>query len=365
MRLGGRFAQAGAAALIAVLFPLAAQSAGEFDKLVEMSKAELEKTGGELKIALDWTDSDAKGVMPAFQAAFPYIKKIDYERETGVGPFGRYLLSLQQNDAPPYDIMHIASEFEDQYWQAGAFMQPPFKYSDLNASRPSGWSELDPRAVDPEGERYLATTGNSRGIIYNTSLVKGDDIPKTWADCADPKWKGKVLMDARNKLQSLQYDPKTRDMAVQFLKDMKANDVVLVRGQAGLVNKVGAGEFPIACGVNYHTAFRSIEKQGVSTIAFVYPEVIAEELGTRLFVPKWSRTPATVQLFAFWVATEGQEAMGKSAYRGYTWNPKGGKYELAKGKDVALCEAHCALKWEEWNKEYADLLGIPYVKESD
>ena len=33
------------------------------------------------------------------------------------------------------------------------------------------------------------------GILVNTNVVKPADEPKTWADLADPKWKGKILAD--------------------------------------------------------------------------------------------------------------------------------------------------------------------------
>jgi iron(III) transport system substrate-binding protein len=32
------------------------------------------------------------------------------------------------------------------------------------------------------------------GVTYNTNLVQGADIPKTWQDLVNPKWKGKVVL---------------------------------------------------------------------------------------------------------------------------------------------------------------------------
>jgi iron(III) transport system substrate-binding protein len=36
---------------------------------------------------------------------------------------------------------------------------------------------------------------NLRGILVNTKLVRPEDEPKSWKDLADPKWRGKILMD--------------------------------------------------------------------------------------------------------------------------------------------------------------------------
>jgi iron(III) transport system substrate-binding protein len=36
---------------------------------------------------------------------------------------------------------------------------------------------------------------NLRGILVNTNLVRAGEEPKSWKDLADPKWRGKILMD--------------------------------------------------------------------------------------------------------------------------------------------------------------------------
>ena len=330
-----------------------------FERLIETTKTEVANLGGVLDIALDWTDSDAGPVMEEFKLAFPFINTINYTRETGIGPFGQYLMMIQQGDPPLYDFMHVASEFEQQYMDSGAFIKPLFEYGELNDSLPADWPKLHPAAMDPSGY-FLSTTGNARGNIWNPDLVPAGQEPDTWAACTDPKLRGQVVMDARNKLQAFQFDEGgERARHIQWLQDMKANDVVLIRGQGSIVRKIAAGEFPVACGINYHTAWRSIERDNVTTIKFTFAESVPLELGTRLYIPKWSRTPATAQLFALWAATAGQSALGKYAYRGFTWNERAHKYEQAKGKNVVLCGADCALKWEEINQEYQVLLDIP------
>jgi hypothetical protein len=77
---------------------------------------------------------------------------------------------------------------------------------------------------------------------------------------------------------------------------------------------------------------------------------------------KWSQTPATTQLFALWLASGGQSVLEQFAYRGFPWDPKSRKYPLAKGKYVAVCDAECSHRWNDYNKEYADILALPGVK---
>ena len=356
-KLGMYLGAAAGIALLAGAQPVQAQTA--YEKLVAASKAEVDKLGGTIKMALDWPDEDAKPVLTEFMKTYNFVKKIDFERETGIDPFGRYLISFKQPGVTaPYDVMHIASEYEQQYLEAGLFTKPPFDYKEVAASLPKDWPALNAANLDPNGY-FVSTTANTRGIIYNPNVVRGNDVPKNWADCLDPKWKGKVMIDARNKMQAFQYDQKQRPIFMKWFDDLYKNGVVLGRGQAQLVEKVGSGEFPIACGVNYHTTYRAIENDGVKTIRFVMPDPIPLEFATRLFVLKNSRPPATTELFGIWAVTAGQEAIGKYAWRGMPWNPKAHNYEASKGKAVVLCDAECALKFEDFEKEYQQAFKIP------
>ena len=329
-----------------------------YERLVEMAKTEMAMKGGKLEMALDWPEKDAREVLSAFQAQYPFIKEISYTRETGIGAFGRYLIQFKQGDLPPYDILHVASEFEAQYWQAGAFRKPLLSYRELNQHLPADWPKLDDRAMDPAGS-FLSTTGSTRGIIYNATLVPENKIPTTWDDCLDPMWRRQVMMDARNKLQSLQHDPKTREAHLKWLRGMVQNQVVLTRGQGSIVRKVASGEFPLACGMNYHTAFRIIDR-GVRTLRYVQPDSpYPLELASRIFVAQWSQAPATTQLWAVWISTAGQQALEKHAYRGFPWDPESKKYPMAMGKYIAVCGAECASKWDDYNREYQEILGLP------
>ena len=346
------------------LFLFAAQSAygagNAYEQLVAASKAEMAKTGGKLRMSLDWPKPDTRNVLPAFSKAYPFIKEISYKREVGIGPFGQFLIQFKQGKNPPYDIMHIASEFQAQYWKEGAFVKPPFSYEELAKHIPAGWPKLDSRGMDPEG-KFLSTTGNARGNAWNPKLVPKGKEPTTWEACADPMWKGKVLIDTRNKLQAFQHDPKTREKHLQWLKALVANDVVPARGQGTILRRVASGEFPVACAVNYHTANRMIDR-GVKNLKFALPDPVPLEIGTRLYVAKWSQTPATTQLWAVWISTGGQGVLENYAYRGFPWDPISKKYPLAKGKYIAICGAKCALKWDAYNREFQEMLGLPAAK---
>lgn len=345
--------------VVLAVSPALGQSKSLLDQLVEASQAEMAKKGGKLNVTLDWPEPDTKKVFPEFRKAFPFVKEITYFRETSIEPFASYLIRIKRQEYPDYDIMHIAGEFELQYEKEGVFVKPPFDYKGLAQSTPSDWPRLDPRTLDAKGY-FIGTVAHARGILWNPALVPKGKEPTSWEACLDPMWRGKFLFDTRNRLHSLQHDPNTREKHLKWLKGLSANGVVLTQGQIAIVQKVASGEFPLACGVNYHSAFREIDRG--APLQFTFPDPIPLEIGSRIFVVKWSQVPATTQLFGLWLATGGQDAIEKYAYRGFPWNPKSRKYPLAKGKYIAFCDAECSRKLDKYNKEFAEILGLPGVK---
>ncbi|TAJ79898.1 extracellular solute-binding protein [bacterium] len=48
---------------------------------------------------------------------------------------------------------------------------------------------------DPEGY-WTAAQINTMSVAYNTKLVKRDEVPKDWGDLLNPRWKGKIAINA-------------------------------------------------------------------------------------------------------------------------------------------------------------------------
>jgi putative spermidine/putrescine transport system substrate-binding protein len=53
--------------------------------------------------------------------------------------------------------------------------------------------EIEPEAR-VEGDGYVEFSRTSMTIAYNTEVISPEDLPATWADLADPKYKGKLTL---------------------------------------------------------------------------------------------------------------------------------------------------------------------------
>ncbi|MBX9451533.1 MAG: extracellular solute-binding protein [Mesorhizobium sp.] len=72
----------------------------------------------------------------------------------------------------------------------------------LDAENVPSLSEIEPHAR-PEGDSYVTWSSGGQAIVYNTKLLKKEDLPKKWSDLADPKYKGKLTLPPPSNAQSL------------------------------------------------------------------------------------------------------------------------------------------------------------------
>jgi iron(III) transport system substrate-binding protein len=85
------------------------------------------------------------------------------------------------------------------------------------------------------------------GILVNRNLVKPGEEPRSWADLADPKWKGKLLGDdPRAPGGGRVWFVATYDnLGAAFHEKMAAQDIKWAREYRESERRVARGEFPI------------------------------------------------------------------------------------------------------------------------
>lgn len=132
----------------------------------------------------------------------------------------------------------------------------------------------------PAHREWVSTLLSVWVQAYNTNLVKKEDLPKTYQDLLDPKWKGKLGIEA--KVQEW-YSTVVLDMGEEkgrkFFQDLVARNGMSVRqGHSLLNNMVGAGEVPLALTV-YNYMPEQARRKGAPIDWFVLEPAVARANG--------------------------------------------------------------------------------------
>ena len=101
----------------------------------------------------------------------------------------------------------------------------------------------------PLPSRLIVFTG-----AYNTNLIKKSDLPKTYEDLANPKWKGKLGIEAddNNWLMAMASAMGEAKGIALFRDIVTKNGISVRKGHTLMANLVASGEVPVALTIYYH-----------------------------------------------------------------------------------------------------------------
>jgi iron(III) transport system substrate-binding protein len=167
-----------------------------------------------------------------------------------------------------------------------------------------GMAELMPGAVVP-GRSWIASRLTIFVAGYNTNLIRAAEAPKTFQDLLDPKWKGRIGIEAENAnwlmaLSDLEGLPKTEAL---FRAIVARNGMSVRRGHTLLVQLIASGEVPIGLNV-YNDHVDQAKLRGAPIAMAFLPPAIAMPLGLGVF--RRAPHPHAAVLFADFLLGEGQ-----------------------------------------------------------
>ena len=165
---------------------------------------------------------------------------------------------------------------------------------------------FDPVATKGIG---LASASTLVGIMYNSDVVKGDDIPKSMNDVLHPKWKGKIASTPYVAGLREFATPSLlgREVMIDYAKKLSKHIGGLIR--CGTVDRLTSGEFAMlvfSCGDQY---VNQAHRDGLPLGYSVVNEAVVSH--TRYgAVPVHSQAPNAAALFvAYMHSKEGQKWM--------------------------------------------------------
>ena len=211
--------------------------------------------------------------------------------------------------------------------------------------------DLIEQAIRPHGE-WVGTRLNVFVQAYNTGLVKKEELPRTWEDLANPKWKGKLGIEQEDSdWLAGEFAELGEARATKVFKDIVANNGISVRkGHTLLTQLVVSGEIPFALTV-YNYKAEQLKNKGAPIDWLSIGPAIARPNGVG--VAKQAPHPHAALLFYdFEISPEGQKILS-----GRDFVPTSKKIDTPLNKiPMKFVDARVALdEFQKWEKLYADL----------
>src|SRR5438105_9111315 len=187
-------------------------------------------------------------------------------------------------------------------------MEALYREKVLQPVAPAHGVELLAGALRPH-RAWTATYLSFWVQAYNTSVVKKEDLPRTYQDLLDPKWKGKLGIEAR---VPEWYATVAMDMGeekgVRFFRELVAKNGISVRGGHTLLNNlVVAGDIPLALTM-YQYITEGAKRKGAPVDWFVLEPAVARMSG--IGIARHSPHPNAALLFyEFMLSAEAQQLL--------------------------------------------------------
>jgi ABC-type Fe3+ transport system substrate-binding protein len=203
--------------------------AGSDAKTIEAAKNE-----GAVSYYTTMTLSQSKKVVDRFQKKYPSIKP-ELFRGGGDEVLNR-ILNEARGGLNAWDVVSTR----------GDSVLPLMDAKLITSYRSPESKFIDRDMVDDEGY-WTAYYVNPYVLGYNTKLVNKGEVPKTYEQLLDPKWKGrKISIDdsAYGFLAGL-IRAWGKEKAVEYFKKLAAQEPVPQRGNTNRVQLTMAGEYPL------------------------------------------------------------------------------------------------------------------------
>ena len=277
--------------LVLMLFlPAAAWAqSGANPKLVEAAKKE-----GEVVYYTTMTLDQSKVVADRFEKK--YGIKVNLFR-TGGGPLLNKIFTEARGGRYDWDLVV----------GRGEMVLPMMERKLVAAYRSPETKMIDEQLVDKEGY-WTAYYVNSYVLGWNAKLVKKQDVPKTYEELLNPKWKGgQISLDteAYGMLEGLKR-VWGKEKAVGYFKRLAALDPVLKRGNTERVQLTVAGEYPLI--LAYNQTIQRLTSRG-APIDWLPLEPAVTQVNPVMLAAKAPHPNAARLFYDFILSKEGQEML--------------------------------------------------------
>jgi ABC-type Fe3+ transport system substrate-binding protein len=248
-------------------------------------------------------DQALRPLIDGFQKKYPFMKP-QYVR-----------------DDPPQQLQKMLAEARAGRMVADVLestsLEVPVRAANIN--QPFWSPEIEayaPERRDPQNF-WAPTRFSYLGACYNTNLVKPADLPKSFDDYLDPKWKGKIVWSG-TVIGAMLFITGVRnfmgeDKARVYLEKLAKNDIVTIPSANRVtVDRVMAGEYALCLDAFLHHPIISARK-GAPVAPLPLEPVLT--VVSSVMLPKAPPHPYSAMLFIdYLLSKDGQQRLRDAEY---------------------------------------------------
>jgi ABC-type Fe3+ transport system substrate-binding protein len=248
-------------------------------------------------------DQALRPLVEGFQAKYPFVKP-QYVR-----------------DDPPQQLQKVMAESRSGHFVVDVLestgLEVPIRNANIN--QPFYSPEIEAYGkehTDPQN-MWAPTRNSYLGACYNTNLVKPGDLPKSFQDFLDPKWKGKIAWSSTvigamlfiTGVRNFMGEEKAHD----YLKKLAMQDIApIASANRVVVDRVMAGEYALCLDAFLHHPIISARK-GAPVASLPLDPVLT--VVSSVMLPKAPPHPYAAMLFIDYILSkEGQQRLRAADY---------------------------------------------------
>ena len=245
----------------------------------------------------------------------------------------RFEVDVIESNSPELETLH-----REQLIQP---VQTPFSSAMLSEANPAHGAWLGARI-------------NVFVQAYNTDKVKAEDVPKTFRDLADPRWKGKIAAEADNVdwFATVSREMGEAQAQALFQDIVRVNGVSMRKGHPVLASMLAAGDVSLVLSTYNYFVDKLRKDKGAPVAWTVLEPGIARVSGVAL--ARRARHPYAAVLFIDFMLSDAQALFPAldliSASRGAEGLPRNVKWKFVDPNRV-INES------EKWTRQYQHVFG--------
>ena len=313
--------------------PMTYDGADRNERLLEGARKE-----GSLLLYTSMAEKDMLGLVNAFQDKYGIKVEVwrsgknkVLQRALTEADAGRFVVDVIQNPSPEMEALHREKVLHP--------VKSPYQ------------SDLIPQAL-PKHREWTGMRTYVFVQAYNPRKVGEQELPSTYEDLLDPRWKGRLGIEAKNQEWFMTLiGAMGEEKGLRYFRELvKTNGMSVRAGHSLLANLVVAGEVPFA--VTMYSYLVDQKKAGGAPIDYIaLKPTIAYTDG--IGIARHAPHPNAAMLFYDFMLGEGQEMVSKGHQ--ITTHERDAR-QLAHFAPVYIDPAKVLDTYDRWGKLYEDVL---------